>query len=157
MPMGNMFPVRLGTGSKRYLNRLLFDMDECLSLDKGNIEATLPSNDARVKHVQDILKLKAGDTVKIGILDVGINDNGMLANICDGNMTFDLGARKDLITYARPLVDLILAVPRPLRLERLLPIISSLGVGHLMLIDAEKVEKDYFGTLHYIKSIFCPL
>jgi len=43
-------------------------------------------------------------------------------------------------------VDLILAVPRPLRLERLLPVISCMGVGRLILVGGDKVEKDYFGS-----------
>ena len=47
---------------------------------------------------------------------------------------------------ARPLVDLILAVPRPLRLERILPVVSCIGVGRLVLIGASKVQADYFGS-----------
>ena len=45
----------------------------------------------------------------------------------------------------RPQVDLILAVPRPLRLERLLSVVSCQGVGRIILIGAKKVEKDFFG------------
>jgi len=45
-----------------------------------------------------------------------------------------------------PHVSLILAVPRPLGLSRLLPMISQLGVDHLILTTARKVPKDYFGS-----------
>lgn len=44
------------------------------------------------------------------------------------------------------MVDLVLAVPRPLRLERLLAVISCMGVGRLILVGGSKVEKDYFGS-----------
>jgi 16S rRNA U1498 N3-methylase RsmE len=44
------------------------------------------------------------------------------------------------------LVDLILAVPRPLRLERILPVVSCIGVGRLVLVGASKVQADYFGS-----------
>ena len=49
-----------------------------------------------------------------------------------------------------PDVDLILAVPRPLRLERILPVVSCMGVRRLFLVGAEKVEKDYFGWSKYV-------
>jgi hypothetical protein len=38
------------------------------------------------------------------------------------------------------------AVPRPLRLERILSVISCIGVGNLVLIGASKVQNDYFGS-----------
>jgi RsmE family RNA methyltransferase len=45
-----------------------------------------------------------------------------------------------------PSVSLILALPRPLALSRLLPMISQLGVKDLILISAQKVPRDYFGS-----------
>jgi RsmE family RNA methyltransferase len=45
-----------------------------------------------------------------------------------------------------PSVSLILALPRPLQLERILPMISQMGVDHLVLCSAQKVPKDYFGS-----------
>ena len=43
-------------------------------------------------------------------------------------------------------VSLILALPRPLQLGRILPMISQIGVDHLILTSASKVPKDYFGS-----------
>jgi len=40
----------------------------------------------------------------------------------------------------RPRVDLLLALPRPLQLARMLPAISQLGVGTIILSSASKVE-----------------
>lgn len=40
----------------------------------------------------------------------------------------------------RPRVDLLLALPRPLQLARMLPAIAQLGVGTLVLTNAAKVE-----------------
>ena len=45
-----------------------------------------------------------------------------------------------------PQVSLILALPRPLALGRLLPMISMMGIDHLVLTSAQKVPKDYFGS-----------
>ena len=43
-------------------------------------------------------------------------------------------------------VSLILALPRPLQLGRMLPMISQMGVDQLVLTGARKVPKDYFGS-----------
>ena len=45
-----------------------------------------------------------------------------------------------------PQVSLLLAVPRPLQLARILPMIAQLGVDQLILTNAKKVPKDYFGS-----------
>ena len=43
-------------------------------------------------------------------------------------------------------VSLLLALPRPLQLGRLLPMITQLGIHHLILTSAKKVPRDYFGS-----------
>lgn len=60
----------------------------------------------------------------------------------------DLGASDELLlpVARRPRVDLLLALPRPLRLQRLLPVVAQLGVDNIFLCSAAKVEKDYFGA-----------
>jgi len=45
-----------------------------------------------------------------------------------------------------PRVSLLLALPRPLQLSRILPMVSQLGVDQLILTNAMKVPKDYFGS-----------
>jgi len=45
-----------------------------------------------------------------------------------------------------PTVALLLALPRPIALGRMLPMISQMGVSHLILSQATKVPKDYFGS-----------
>lgn len=44
-----------------------------------------------------------------------------------------------------PRVSLLLALPRPLQLQRILPMVTQLGVEHILLTNANKVPKDYFG------------
>ena len=62
-----------------------------------------------------------------------------------GGVTLTLGDRTTWVRNQRPRVDLVLAIPRPLRLEKLLPVVSCVGVGTLVLTGASKVQKDYFG------------
>lgn len=46
----------------------------------------------------------------------------------------------------QPTVALILALPRPLALGRMLPMIAQMGVSDVILTQAAKVPKDYFGS-----------
>eukprot|EP00579_Thalassiosira_antarctica_P028960 CAMPEP_0202005702 /NCGR_PEP_ID=MMETSP0905-20130828/10679_1 /ASSEMBLY_ACC=CAM_ASM_000554 /TAXON_ID=420261 /ORGANISM="Thalassiosira antarctica, Strain CCMP982" /LENGTH=398 /DNA_ID=CAMNT_0048563319 /DNA_START=52 /DNA_END=1248 /DNA_ORIENTATION=+ len=55
------------------------------------------------------------------------------------------GTTTDLISDT-PSVSLLLALPRPLQLSRILPMISQLGIDQLILTNAKKVPKDYFGS-----------
>jgi 16S rRNA (uracil1498-N3)-methyltransferase len=43
-------------------------------------------------------------------------------------------------------VDLLLAVPRPKALRKLLPAAAALGVGRIVLVNAARVEKSYFDS-----------
>lgn len=130
-----------------HLNRILADIDECTITESGDVTLTLNSDDYRAKHIDRILKLKVGDTIRVGILDVGISNNGtLLTNATGVAVQVSLGKLNALAEVKRMKVDLILAIPRPLRLERLLPVISMMGVDRLYLVGASKVEKDYFGS-----------
>ena len=45
-----------------------------------------------------------------------------------------------------PRVSLLLALPRPLQIGRILPMVAQLGIDQLILTNAMKVPKDYFGS-----------
>jgi len=47
---------------------------------------------------------------------------------------------------ARPGIDLLLALPRPKALRRILPSAASLGVDRIVLVNAARVEKSYFDS-----------
>ncbi len=95
------------------------------------------------------MRLQTGDNVKAGILNRGLNDKCSVSFIDDTLINsvavVNLGQSASLHKSARPSIDLILAVPRPNRLERLLPVIGCLGVDRVIFIGANKVEKHYFG------------
>jgi RsmE family RNA methyltransferase len=138
--------IRLRRTTCRNLNRLLLDTTEVDYSDKQNLQAILNPNDQRSKHIKEILKLNDYDRIKCGVLNVGITENSFVTFPSTGQVHIHLGAESLLQPTEKPKVTLILALPRPLRLERLLPIISCLGVDTLALIGAKKVEKDYFGS-----------
>mmetsp|Transcript_93766 Transcript_93766/g.190916 ORF Transcript_93766/g.190916 Transcript_93766/m.190916 type:complete len:403 (+) Transcript_93766:166-1374(+) len=73
-----------------------------------------------------------------GSLSIRLNN---LKSIDDTNASSRTSPASDEIH-----VSLILALPRPLQLGRILPMISQIGVDHLVLTSAKKVPKDYFGS-----------
>jgi RsmE family RNA methyltransferase len=125
---------------------VLFEESECSINAAGNLTANLRIDDARSKHIATILQLTPGNILKVGVLDRGNTDIAILDETSSESLSFNIGHPSSIVLNARPVVDLILAVPRPLRLERLIPIITSMGVGRIILVGAAKVEKDYFGS-----------
>jgi len=58
---------------------------------------------------------------------------------------------------ARPLVDLLLALPRPKVMRRLWAQIAALGVGQIILTNAARVERHYFDTHVLAPETYRPL
>lgn len=58
----------------------------------------------------------------------------------------EIGQKANFKLFHPPKIDLILALPRPLRLEKILTMVACMGVHRLVLVNAKKVEKDYFGS-----------
>ena len=57
----------------------------------------------------------------------------------------------------RPSIDLLLGVPRPKVMRRLWAQIAALGVGRIILANAEKVERNYFDTHILAPETYRPL
>jgi RsmE family RNA methyltransferase len=57
----------------------------------------------------------------------------------------------------RPPVDLLLALPRPKVLRRLWAQLAALGVGRIILTNAERVERNYFDTHLLDADVYRPL
>jgi 16S rRNA U1498 N3-methylase RsmE len=133
------------TTTSSLLNRIFVDTTEVITSAKNIQTVTLQSPDDRFHHIDNILKLRSGDILKLGVLDVGVTDKAIVADKTDCSVIINLGPASDLIATHRPPIDLILAFPRPARLTWLFPVISSLGVGRISLIRAAKTEKGYMG------------
>lgn len=67
-----------------------------------------------------------------------------------GDIWIEFGPTAQLSVQPRPPVDLILALPRPTRLERILSAAACCGVDRLVLTGSRKVGKEYFGS-HLLK------
>jgi RsmE family RNA methyltransferase len=100
-----------------------------------------PLGGDRARHVRDVLGLGVGGCFRVGIVDGPLGRAEITA--IDGDV-LSLACTWDDTIPERPRIDLILALPRPKVLARLLSPIAQLGVARLILTGAWKVERFYF-------------
>lgn len=102
----------------------------------------------RALHLLEVLRVRAGQKVRIGVID-GPRGVGLVRSIAGPEV--ELECILETTAPERPRVDLLLALPRPKVLRRLWAQLSALGIGRLILTNAEKVERPYFDT-HVLRS-----
>jgi 16S rRNA (uracil1498-N3)-methyltransferase len=135
-------------GTANIVNLILLTRDE---LDAGG---AITLTDARAAHLRRVLGVRVGQSVRVGIVD-GEHGQGTVAAVDD------LGVRMhctfDSVIPPRPAADLLLALPRPKVLRRLWAQLAALGVGHIILTNAERVERNYFDTHVLTPACYGPL
>jgi len=125
------------------MNILLFKPEQRIN------ELVHINNPQQIEHIQKILKLKAGDNLRVGELN-GLLGKAVIQSFnpiqINKQQTQNIELKVELTTPPpQPLpCTLILALPRPQQLKRILVHVSSLGVKHLHLIQSERVEKNYW-------------
>jgi len=144
------------------LNRFLFDSSEVDTNGKDSeLTVTLPKDDYRTVHAFNILGVENGDSVRAGLVscdehDGLVTDKAVVEWIPEGKknkhkppglLRLRLDDLESPSSYQQESsVSLILALPRPLQLGRILPMIAQMGVDHLVLTESRKVPRDYFGS-----------
>jgi RsmE family RNA methyltransferase len=108
----------------------------------------------RANHVLTVLRVEPGDSVRVGVID-GPCGTATVRAVEDGGVR--LSCVFDAATPPRPSIDLLLAVPRPKVMRRLWAQIAALGVGQIILTNAEKVERNYFDTHILDPATYRPL
>ncbi len=95
----------------------------------------------RFMHIKDILKSSVGDTLSIGLLNDRLGEGEVMAMSAN-----DVHLKVDLTEPPPPALSckLILALPRPIVLKRLLGSITSLGIKEIYLLQTRRVEKSYW-------------
>jgi RsmE family RNA methyltransferase len=106
--------------------------------------------DDRARHIHSVLKAPTGKELRIGLLDGSAGRGTVIAS---SGSEVVLQCEFNAGIPPRPAVDLLLALPRPKVMKRLWAQLAALGVGRIILTNAEKVERFYFDS-HVLEPDF---
>ena len=130
------------------MNLILLRADE---LD-GDRQVTL--TDRRFVHIRDVLRASVGDRLRVGVLD-GERLNAEIVSWSHDACVLRLGEAFEPLP--EPRIDLLLALPRPKCLRRLWPQIAAMGVARIFIVNAERVERNYWGSRFLDPEAYQPL
>jgi RsmE family RNA methyltransferase len=113
--------------------------------------------DRRSDHIIKVLHSKCGDTVRIGIIN-GPLGSGRIIEITPGGKNGRVVLTISAIGSdpEQPKQDLILALPRPIMLKKILTQAASMGVRRIFLVNANRVEKSFFSASLLTESNYRP-
>jgi 16S rRNA (uracil1498-N3)-methyltransferase len=120
------------------MNLILLSADDLTSSTSASIKDA-----RRVQHIRNVHAAAVGDQLKVGLLGGNIGSGIITAMGTDGiDLTLDLHQAPP------PALDLtlVLALPRPKMLRRILQTVATLGVKKIHLINSYRVEKSYWQT-----------
>ncbi len=125
-------------------------------IETGEIDPTgnVRLSGTRAAHLKVVLHVERGQDIRIGVVD-GPRGTATVLSIADDGVA--LRCTLDTTMPPRPSIDLLLAVPRPKVMRRLWAQIAALGVGRIILTNAEKVERNYFDTHILAEDTYRPL
>ena len=119
------------------MNLLLFTAADRLG------EQRIRVTDYRLRHLRQVLGSQAGDELRVGEVG-GLTGSGCVEIIDDEQAILTLNL--DQPPPPKLPLCLVLALPRPKMLRRVLRTVAELGVGELHLIHSYRVEKSYWQT-----------
>lgn len=119
------------------MNLLLF------SATDRNESGQLTISDSRLQHLLEVHGKDSGDSVRVGEIN-GDMGNAKIISI-DKNEAI-LEATLDQAPPAKLPLTLIVALPRPKMLRRILRSVAEFGVSELHLINSFRVEKSFWQT-----------
>ncbi len=137
-------PCHTACGIMRAMNLLLLHPDDQLD------DALWQISGRRAEHLRRVRALVPGQRVPAGILNGPIGTAELLSD--DGH-TQHLRFQGDQVAPPSLPLTLILALPRPKMLKRILIDATSLGIKKIILLNSFKVEKSFWQTPELKQSL----
>lgn len=97
----------------------------------------------RAAHLREVLRPEVGATLRVGVIG-GPRGRGIVRAV--GESEVELELTLDAPASPDPGVHLVLAVPRPKALRRILQDVAAMGVSRVDLTNAWRVEKSYLDS-----------
>jgi len=97
----------------------------------------------RLEHIRPVQNAAIGDTLRVGLLN-GCWGQGTIVDLTPREVLFSLNL--DQPPPAALPLTLILALPRPKMLKRILQAVTSLGIKQIYLINSYRVDKSYWSS-----------
>lgn len=119
------------------MNLLLLEAADFVAADRVILR------DRRLKHIQEVHRAEAGESLRVGLLG-GQMGQGQLLRL--DAMEAELKIELQQAPPAKLPVTLLLALPRPKMLRRVLQTVASMGVPRLVLLNSYRVEKSFWQT-----------
>ena len=101
--------------------------------------------DSRAEHIRKILKSQINDRLEIGILN-GKLGTALIQSITDKEVALTDIQLDDTVQNINT-IDIIIALPRPQTVKKVLFISAMMGVRNIFLIRANRVEKSFFHSI----------
>ncbi len=99
--------------------------------------------DYRFRHIHRVLKAKEGDRLSCGMVN-GKMGQGKIVSLTDSSVVMDLNL--SIAPPEPPDITLVLALPRPKMLKRIVQTVTSLGIKEIHLINSWRVEKSFWDS-----------
>ena len=119
------------------MNLLLLEDADFVASDRAVLEGR------RLKHLHEVHRAEAGDQLRVGRLG-GLMGRGTLLALDEQHA--ELQVELDQPPPAKLPLTLLLALPRPKMLKRVLQTATAMGVPRLVLLNSYRVEKSFWQT-----------
>ena len=119
------------------MNLLLLEDSDLINPDTAILQGR------RLQHLRAVQRVEPGDTLRVGLLD-GLLGEGRITTL--NEQQAELSIRLETSAPAKLPITLLLALPRPKMLKRVLQTISAMGVPRLILLNSYRVEKSFWQT-----------
>lgn len=97
--------------------------------------------DRRASHIRSVLRAQVGDSIRVGVMG---GDCGQAVIEALDEQAVRLAVQLSEAPPARHRFDIVLALPRPKMLRRILRQCAEFGVSQLHLINSARVEKSFW-------------
>ncbi|AZE14903.1 putative methyltransferase [Pseudomonas chlororaphis subsp. aureofaciens] len=119
------------------MNLLLLEEADFIAADRVILR------DRRLTHMQEVHRAAVGDSLRVGRIG-GLMGSAELLRLEPGEA--ELQVSLDQPPPAKLPLTLVLALPRPKMLRRVLQTVAAMGVPRLVLVNSYRVEKSFWQT-----------